>query len=71
MASNLRKIAVGGLAGTVGAGLAAYLFLKEDGDYRVGIIIHLWLANHKNGNSAVGISETGVKNHISRSFQID
>lgn len=40
MASNLRKIAVGGLAGTVGAGLAAYLFLKEDGDYRVGLSLN-------------------------------
>lgn len=37
MASNLRKIAIGGLAGTLGAGLAAYLLLKEEGDYRVGL----------------------------------
>lgn len=35
MASKFRKIAISGLAGTIGAGIATYLFLKEEGDYRV------------------------------------
>lgn len=33
MASKFRKLAVGGLAASVGAGLTAYMLLKEDGGH--------------------------------------
>lgn len=39
MATKLRTIAISGLAGTIGAGIATYLFLKEEGDYRVSIVV--------------------------------
>lgn len=38
MATRFRKLAVGGLAGTVGAGLACYLLLKENGNGSVSIL---------------------------------
>lgn len=39
MASQLGKFAVGGLTTTVGAGLAAYLFLDDEKDRRVSLHI--------------------------------
>lgn len=41
MASTLRKWAIGGLAGTAGAGLAMYAFLREDQDARVSTTKYL------------------------------
>ncbi|XP_065163147.1 glycerol-3-phosphate dehydrogenase, mitochondrial isoform X1 [Atheta coriaria] len=38
MASTLRKWAIGGLAGTAGAGLAMYAFLREDQDARWAVV---------------------------------
>lgn len=35
MTSNLKKLAIGGLAGAAGAGLASYLLLKDDGNAMV------------------------------------
>lgn len=44
MASRMRKIAISGLAGTIGAGVATYLFLKEEGDYRVCLEVKYFVA---------------------------
>lgn len=33
MASKIRKLAVGGIAATLGAGLTTYMLLKEDGGH--------------------------------------
>lgn len=39
MASQLGKLAIGGLTATVGAGLATYLLLDDEKDRRVSVCI--------------------------------